>query len=96
MWTAQLTRWEEGGKWIEVKYKKLPKTSKLYNTSHLPPSQPSSIIRKGDSAASNHYRDLCDSMILDYLSEHNYGTSVTLPDKSTITSIKKGKLTNDG
>ena len=35
-------------------------------------------------------------MILDDLSEDNYGTSVTLPDKSTITSIKKGKLPING
>lgn len=64
----------------------------MFNTSTLPPPK-STVITKGDSAASNHYWALRDSMILDDVSDEPFGTSVTLPDKSTISSIKKRKST---
>ena len=76
--------------WKKVKSKHSFKPTILH-TSNIPPKK-RFIIAKGDSAASNHYWALRDSIILDNLSDDDNAPSVTLPDKSTITAIKRGQI----
>ena len=61
--------------------------------SKIPPKLKHIIVKaKGDSAASNYYWALRDSMVLDSVTEDHTGTTVTLPDKSQILSVKKSNL----
>ena len=48
------------------------------------------VKAKGDSAASNHYCALRDSMVLDTITDDPIGITVTLSNKLHITSIIKG------
>ena len=74
--------------WILVQPK--AKHSLRCNHSVIPPS--SSVIAKGDSAASNHYFALRDASVLDAVHPDPIGTSVILPDKSSLTSVASGHL----
>ena len=57
-----------------------------------PPSKILYVTAKGDSAASNHYWALRDTIALDDVSDETTSVAVTLPDKSQISSVKRGKL----
>ena len=46
-------------------------------------------MAKGDSAVSNHHWALQDSILLDGVQDYVFGTSETLPDKSTTVSFQK-------
>ena len=51
-----------------------------------PSTQHHTVIAKGESAASNHYWALRDTMVLDDLTDDNDGPTVILPDTSTLTA----------
>ena len=51
-----------------------------------PSKQHHTVIAKGDSAASNHYWALRDTMVLDDLTDDNDGPTVILSDISTLTA----------
>ena len=76
-----------------IKPKKLCYNTHLSSLPKIPPMlKHLTINAKADSAASNHYWALRDSLILDDVTEDSQGTTVTLPDKSHISSVKKGHL----
>jgi hypothetical protein len=58
--------------------------------SAIPPA--TTIIAKGDSAASNHYFALRDSAVLDDVHFDGPSTSVILPDSSSLHSVANGQL----
>ena len=66
------------------------KYSLQYCHSIIPPA--TSIIAKGDSAASNHYFALRDAAVLDEVRQDQVGTSVMLPDASSLTSVASAHL----
>ena len=74
--------------WILVK----PQSKHSLRRSHsvIPPSSP--IIAKGDSAASNHYFTLRDATVLNSVRTEPIGTSVILPDQSSLTSVASAHL----
>ena len=81
--------------WIKVKPKR---NYHLHNSSlsNIPSKLKTKVVKaKGDSAASNHYWALRDTMVLESVTEDNNSTTVTLPDTSCITSIQKGTLPLD-
>ena len=82
---------EDDQSWKTIKSKHSFKRH-IYHSSKIPPQHPRTIIAKGDSAASNHYWALRDSIILDNVSDDDNAPSVTLPDKSTITAIQRGNI----
>ena len=73
----------------------------IKSKSHLPmysssnsviPLPRTTINAKLDSAASNHYWALRDTMALDEVQDDDIGVSTILPDKSIITSIQRAHL----
>ena len=74
----------------KVKPKSIKKGNNI-NALQLPPKS-QTIIAKGDSAASNHYWALRDSMVLDDVEEDPIGPTDILPDTSTLTATKQGNL----
>ena len=76
--------------WKIVKPKSIKKGNNI-NALQLPPKS-QTIIAKGDSAASNHYWALRDSMVLDDVEVDPIGPTVILPDTSTLTATKQGNL----
>ena len=58
----------------------------------LTPPPRTTVIAKGDSAATNHYWALRDTMVLDDVRDDTNGPTVILPDTSTLTATKKGRL----
>jgi hypothetical protein len=74
---------------------KLIKSKKCFNTwtNHfslptIPPPKYRSVTAKGDSAASNHYWALRDTIVLEDVSDATIPIAVTLPDKTQISSVK--------
>ena len=58
----------------------------------LTPPHRTTVIAKGNSSATNHYLALRDTMVLDDVRDDTNGPNVILPDTSTLTATKKGRL----
>ena len=74
--------------WLLVK----PKSKHSLRRRHSVIPHSSSIIAKGDSAASNHYFALRDATVLDPIQPEPFDTSVILPDNSSLTSVASAHL----
>jgi hypothetical protein len=76
-----------------VKSKKCLNTSNSHSTLPIiPPPKYLSVTAKGDSAPSNHYWALRDTIALDKVTNATTPIAVTLPDKTQIVSIQRGQL----
>ena len=76
-----------------VKSKKCLNTSNShYTLPIIPPQKFISVTAKGDSAASNHYWALRDTIALDKVTNATTPIAVTLPDKTQILSMQRGQL----
>ena len=75
-----------------VKLKKCLNTSSCSSLPIIPPPKVLSVTAKGDSAVSNHYWALRDTIALEDATDTQTPIAVSQPDKSQISSVKRGKL----
>ena len=84
---------DDNDDWTIVTSNKTKTKKSLNHSTIIPPPSPSRlVIAKGDSAASNHYWALRDTLVLDNVTDDDFNTTVTLPDKTQISSIQRGAL----